>query len=388
MRLRPYWLILAIILAACSASPQRELPTYVPWPADLTATVQEVAMNDLIAPATVAFDEVIAPATFAATSQSSYSNLTLPPTFTSTLIPTLSLSPSAIPSATAINTITPSPTSIPTLEATTFPEREEADYSSITYEEARALLLETPLMSIPEEYVRQIYARGQARGLNQDFLLSVGDCNTESEWYLQSLLDDKPPQGEGVNISYFQDSDVQTTIDYYRDAFAFKGQSVNSGLNAMSVMDPFWANPNLCASGASPLACDFQQTQPFAALIMFGANDILVLNTAGYEMAMREIIELTLERDIIPILSTFTVRPTDDGTFEQGVRFNAVVIKLAEEYNIPLINFWLAAREIGDYGILLDNAHMTVPGFNIRNRLTLDMLTTLRQDVLAFGDET
>lgn len=410
--MRRYCLIVVIILAACSTTPQRELPTYVPWPDDsqvatvtstaqalaqmateshtpqvlvqvaaMTSTPQALAQNELIAPATISFDEVIEPISFSVTNQPSDEDL-----MASSSVP--NVTPSATITHTARNIVTLPPISTPFLTPTTFPEQEEAAYSRITYDEARELLFETPPLIIPEEHIRQIYARGQDKGLNQDFLLSVGDCNSESHWYLQSLLDDKPPEGEGVDVSYYQDIGVQSVIEDYRNAFAFKGQSVNSGLNAMSVMDPFWANSNLCASGTSPLACDFQQTQPFAALIMFGANDILVLNTAGYEMALREIIEFTLERDVVPILSTFTVRPMSDGTFEQGVRFNGVVVRLAEEYNIPLINFWLAAREVDSYGILNDNAHLTVDGFNIRNRLTLDMLTILRRDVLALGDET
>jgi hypothetical protein len=395
MPLRLHWLITLCILAACTANQQLTLPTYVPWPDEVTSTAQAVAMNELIEPASIDFNEVIAPATFAATSIPSLGELTLPPSFTPTFTPSSTMTPGLTATPTATATFIPSatatalpPTATPFLIPTDFPEHEEAVYSKITYDEARALLFETPLLLIPEKHIRQIYARGQGRGLNEDFLLSVGDCNSESHWYLQSLLDDAPPQGDGVDINYYQDISIQSTIDYYSDAFAFKGQAVNSGLNAMSVLDPFWANPNLCAPGASPLACDYQQTQPFASVIMFGANDIKVLNTAGYELALREIIEFTLERDIVPILSTFTVRPMSDGKFEQGTRFNGIVVHLADEYNIPLMNFWLAARDVDGYGILEDNAHLTVPGFNIRNRLTLDMLNTLRHDVLMIEDET
>lgn len=386
MRRSLSWLILVFILAACGTQQAATLSNYgrvsdARKPMRITPTPQIVAANtiiematptlipdELIEPVSVNFNAVIAPATFAASAV---------PTVTPTFTPTFTVTPS--PTITSTRT----PYRVPTA----FPEHEEALYSHITYDESRALLFDTPLLVIPEEHVRQIFGRGQVGGLNQQFLLTVGDCNSESHWYLQSLLDDTPPEGDGVDRSFYQDIAVQSMIEDYRDAFAFKGQSVNSGLNALSVMDPFWANPNLCPPGASPLDCDYQQKRPFASLIMFGANDIKVLNTAGYEMALRDIIEFTLHRDIIPILSTFTVRPLNDGTFEQGVRFNGVVVKLAEEYNIPLINFWLAAREVDGYGILDDNAHMTVPGFNIRNRLTLDMLNTIRRDILLIGDE-
>ena len=406
MRRGLHWLILLVVLAACSTEPESDLPRYARIsslkPLVISPTPQVLAMNatlvptvtptELIEPASVNLDAVIAPATFTATPIPALGELTLPPSFTPThtsLPPTFTATATITSSATASPTITdtPIPTNTPYRVPSPFPEHEESRYKNITYNEAHDLLLETPLLLVPEDHIQQVFARGQVGGLNDRFLLSVGDCNSESHWYLQSLLDDSPPQGEVVDINFYQDMSIQSVIETYSDAFAFKGQSVNSGLNAMSVMDPFWANPNLCPPGTSPLDCDFQQTRPFAALIMFGANDIKVLNTAGYEAALRDIIEFTLQRDTLPILSTFTVRQLNDGTYEQGVRFNGVVVKLAEEYNVPLVNFWLAAREADGYGILNDNAHLTVDGFNIRNRLTLDMLNTLRRDVLSIGDE-
>jgi len=284
-------------------------------------------------------------------------------------------------------TITPiAPTLTPTLrpiEPTSFqiitplPVVTEARYADITYDEAFDLLYDTPEIIIPMAHAIQIYARGQQRGLQNNFMLSVGDCNSESDWYLQTLLDDVPPD-VGVDATYYDDEVIQRTIAYYSNAFDFKGQSVNSGLNAASVMDPLWANPDLCPAGESPLTCDYRFTRPFASLIMFGANDINVLSTAGYEMAMRQIIETTLSRDIIPILSTFSVRPVDDTIYATGIRFNGVLIRLAEEYQLPLVNFWLATRTLDDNGILPDNAHLTVAGFNIRNQLTVEVLNQIR----------
>ncbi|MEL7436861.1 MAG: SGNH/GDSL hydrolase family protein, partial [Chloroflexota bacterium] len=143
---------------------------------------------------------------------------------------------------------------------------------------------------------------------------------------------------------------------------------------------------NLCASGLSPLTCDYDNLDPFASLIMFGANDINVLSTAGYERAMRNIIETTLDRDIIPILSTFSVRRVDGvatDAYIAGVRFNAVLVQLAIEYNIPLVNFWGASRDIPGNGIMEDNAHLTVAGFNIRNQMTIEILQELQTQVLT-----
>ncbi len=309
------------------------------------------------------------------------------PTETATLVPD---TPTATPShIVPTNTITPTntptlrpiePTPIP--QMTDLPQITESLYSDISFNDAYRLLMDTQLITLPSDHIQLIYERGRFKGLRDDFLLSVGDCNSESGWYLENLLDDAPPES-GVDASYYESEHIQSTIDYYSDAFAFKGQSVNSGLNAASVLDPFWASADVCPVGESPLTCDYQLTDSFAALIMFGANDVNVLSTDGYELAMRDIIETTLERDIIPILSTFTVRPIEgDAAYAIGVRFNAILVRLAEEYQIPLVNFWLATRDLADKGILEDNAHLTVPGFNIRNQLTVEVLTQLRTEIL------
>lgn len=356
------FLFMMIIMSACQpmATPiPRDLPTLVQFPTETPipptqeAVAQQATPTDIIVTATI---------------------ITLEPTATTeqaTLIP-----PTPTPTLQAI---------IPTDEpsGTEFPDITESRYADATFSEALELVRQTPLVVFPLEHVRSVYNRGRFRGLRDDFLLSVGDCNSESGWYLETLLDDSPPES-GVDRSYYEDQQIQSTLDYFSPTFGFKGQSVNSGLNAASVLDPFWASADVCPFGTSPLTCDYHLTDSFASLIMFGANDINVLSTASYELAMREIIETTLERDVIPILSTFTVRQIE-GTndYATGVRFNAVLIQLAEEYEIPLVNFWLATRDLADNGILEDNAHLTVAGFNIRNQLTVEVLSQLRTEIMT-----
>lgn len=357
-----YALLLLLFLAACQAADERVLPTLVAFPSAtmrlVTPTPDEAAMS---------MANVTLPATFTPTATQTESPLdtpTISPTDTPTLIP-----------------IIPTRTSV----ATAFPIREAAIYNEITFEESLELLRAAPIINVPIAHTNEIFQRGRERGLQADFLLSVGDCNSESHFYLRDLLDDTPPS-EGVDVSYYENPEVQSTITTYGESFNFKGQSVNSGLNSLSVMDSFWANPDICPAGESPLGCDYRFTQPFAALIMFGANDINVLSTADYELALRDIIEFTLDRDIIPILSTFTVRPIEgSGVYSHGVRFNGVIIRLAAEYDIPLVNFWLAARDLPDNGILPDNAHLSVGGFNVRNQLTIEMIRALQRDVIG-GD--
>lgn len=370
MHLRFAWIVLLVVsVSACNTAPAPTplvIPTLLPMP-------NEEGFIDI----TPTPDSAVQQATETATQI---------PTHTDSPIETVTTAVTSLPTNTDLPTATITPTLRPIIATdaplvTPFSQVDESVYADMSYQDAFDLVNQTPLLVLPTEHVRQIYHRGRFRGLRDDFLLSVGDCNSESGWYLESLLDDVPPEA-GVDASFYNSEDIQSTISYYSDAFAFKGQSVNSGLNAASVLDPFWASADVCPAGESPLTCDYLLTESFASLIMFGANDVNVLSTASYELAMRDIIEATLERDIIPILSTFTVRPTEDNTYAIGVRFNAVLIRLAQEYQIPLVNFWLATRDLADNGILEDNAHLTVAGFNIRNQLTVEVLSQIRTEIM------
>jgi hypothetical protein len=319
----------------------------------------------------------------------SISQLTLPPTFTPTFTitntavpmtdtptpipsPTATLTPTVTPSATITNTPPPYVSSTP------FTWEEGARYANLTYEEALLALNTTPILFLPVDHIQRIYEHGQSRSLHTDFLLNVGDCNTENVNYLVPLT-----YLAATSETMVIDALSLPTVERYSDSFRYKGQSVHSGLNALSVMDSFWARSGTCFSGETPLACDVRVTQPFATLVMFGANDINVLTLEGYEIAMRDIIEFLLAENIIPILSTFSVRDNvGDMRYPTAIRFNGVLIQLAQEYQIPLINFWRETLTLPDRGILSDNAHLKITGFEIRNRLTIDMLEALQANII------
>ena len=369
---------LVVVLTGCTSTTQSApLSVVLPAPTDrfLTAT------------STVATSTVTQTATMTSTTKArTFSQLTLPPTFTSTFTitntlppmtatPTFTPSPTATftPTVTASATITNTPP--PFISETPFTWQSGSLYEAITYEESLRALNSAPVLYLPVEHVRRIYRRGMERNLNPDFLLNVGDCNTENVNYLEPLTYlDSTSESTTVNLS---------TVETYSASFRFKGQSVNSGLNALGVMDAFWANSNSCYSGESPLACDVRTTQPFAAVVMFGANDLNVLTVEGYEIAMRDIIQFLLEREVIPILSTFTVRDdVGDMRYDTAIRFNGVLVRLAGEYDIPLINFWLEAQRLPDRGILSDNAHLKQEGFELRNRLTVAMLEAIQTQII------
>jgi len=245
---------------------------------------------------------------------------------------------------------------------------------------------------VPEisENAKQIYADGLARGNNPNTFAKVGDCMTHTPYFLEPI-----GQGEYDLAEY---EDLQTVIDTYSleelNSFARESQASAGGFNSASVLDSMWANPEFCEAGETPLECEFRTMQPSIALIMFGTNDVYYLDEASFDFFMRSIVVETIRNGTLPVLSTFPHRPEFP---EKSVLYNQIVAKVAQDYDVPLINLWLALEPLLNKGIdEVETTKMSVPaggevcafigpnleaGFTVRNLLTLQALDVVLKSV-------
>jgi hypothetical protein len=247
-----------------------------------------------------------------------------------------------------------------------------------------AALYAAPLISPISDAMRAVYRRGRDLGSRPDVVTKVGDSLSADPLYLTVMSQEEVVLGP---YDYLYD-----TLTYFRDSMALANVAAQIGLTSYVVFDPMWANADLCRAGESPLACDYRRKQPSIALIMFGANDVRHIDAESFAENMREIVEFTLDRGIIPVLSTFSYSP-DAEYWWLSVAFNQAIIDLAAEYEVPLINLWAAARPLDNYGLDIDLTHMSHSGFSylkydtgheswygvsLRNLLSLVMLDELR----------
>lgn len=360
-------LLVVLILAACqpaSTPVPVVLPTLMPSATHSNSVVTSAAVRSTLPP-------TFTP-TYTYTPQGA-----LALTATKTPLPTQTARPSRTPHPTATN-IVANPT------ATPFVERSEAViYDDMETEAMLKLLNDTPALYVPDPaHLPLIFERGQERDLQQDFMLGIGDCNTESRYFLHPVTNEH--SSDGVADVFLARSDVQDLVSYFEPTFDQQAESANSGFNALTVFDPLWTRAEFCEAGESPLACDIREHDPFAMMVMFGANDVLVLTTEAYETALRDIIEYALAEGVIPILSTFAFDPSgyNGQNYQKSIRMNAVIRLLAEEYGVPMVNFWREVQSVPGSGILPDNAHLNVEAFEIRNQLALEMLRYLRAEVI------
>lgn len=209
-----------------------------------------------------------------------------------------------------------------------------------------------PIMPTVSERTREIYYAGQAQGRNPHVFAKVGDCMTAAPDFLM-------PFGRG-EYDLGEYGYLQATIDYFTlvavrevggqevNSFTNPSQAAGSGFTSAGPLDSTWANPEWCQSGESPLACEYRLSNPSLTLVMFGTNDVFFVEVDRFDLYVRRIIEETMDAGIVPIISTF---PPRLDLLEETETFNRIVVRIASDYDVPLVNLWLAMQDVPGYGV-------------------------------------
>lgn len=265
----------------------------------------------------------------------------------------------------------------------------DADMAHADVQLAPTILYETPVLPhrIDADFLRDVYERGQANGNDPHAVVKIGDCNTASGLFLTPFSTGTYDLGP---YDYLRD-----VTHAYADSFGRRSLASRDGFNASSIFDPLWAMSDDCNPNEPPLLCEFRNNPASVAFIMFGQNDIFTLSRDQYRDYLSDIVAHSLDLGVIPVLSTFTNRPEFEDKWGQIMALNVITIEVANEYNVPLINFWLAAQPLPGYGIGGDFAHLTAGGEGITfdgretqygltlyNLAVLNMLDVIYHDVI------
>lgn len=206
-----------------------------------------------------------------------------------------------------------------------------------------------PVIPVVSAHAREIYARGLARGNNPNAFSKVGDCQNIRQYFL-GLFEGFQLKGTGYD-------DLQPVVDQFPQSYTRKSLAVKTGFNVASVLTSINADPTQCQAGENPMACEYRLWNPSIVIISMEtwAKD---RPADLYENYMRQILDYTLSKDILPILATKADNLEGDHTI------NRIIVKLAYEYDIPLWNFWLAVQPLPDKGLLEDGFHLTNGSMN------------------------
>lgn len=222
------------------------------------------------------------------------------------------------------------------------------------------------------QHVLQIYQEGQAQGRNPHNFSVIGDCQSIPFVFLG-------PFGRGILMPTSAESFLLDAITQFKDSFIRWSVTSRGGFTAASILNPLQADSHYCKPGETPLTCEYRLNNP--AFVFITLETWLDLNTVDrYETYLRQILDYVIEHGTIPILIT----KADSADVLNGrYVINPAIVRVARDYDIPVINFWKSAQYLPNGGIdpAKEGFHLSQAGYNLKNTLALRALYNIWQAV-------
>jgi len=221
-----------------------------------------------------------------------------------------------------------------------------------------------PVIPVVSRTTRELYQSGQTSGNNPHAFSKIGDGEISTAWFFTAF-----DLGEDYyDLGPYQD--LLPVIEYFDGSFGRTGVAARRGFNTKRILDPSAHDPNLCESGESPLTCELRLHQPAFAILSLGTNQ--VWQPEEFETGMRQILDILLAKNIVPILST------KGDNLEGDHRINRTIACLAQEYDVSLWNFWSAIQSLPNHGLQSDLEHLTYGINNFSDDHAMQSAWTLR----------
>ncbi len=195
----------------------------------------------------------------------------------------------------------------------------------------------------------EIYKKGIAMGNDPYRFSKIGDCQNISTYFL-AALEDPDLYSLGEEYAYLQEA-----IDWFFGSYSRESLAVAGGLNVAAVLSPFHADVEKCKPNENSLACEVRIYNPSIVIVSLEEN--WGSRTAEtYEEHLRTIVEYLIGEGVLPILATKA------DNVEGDYSINKSIVKIAEEYELPVWNFWLAVQPLPNHGLESDGFHLTLAG--------------------------
>ena len=204
----------------------------------------------------------------------------------------------------------------------------------------------------------EIYKKGRKFHTNPYAFSVIGDCESSESWFLGDFEHDIG----NYNLGPYQN--LQTVINAFQGSYGRKSLAVGNGFNSASILSPFWANQDFCNMSETPLECEIRIHHPSFVLVLLGTNDIY--NLEKYESNLHLILTSLIEQGIVPVLATKA------DNLEGNHQINDIISRLANEYEIPLWNFWRVVQPLSNQGLQDDKAHLTWAGNDFSDPVVMD----------------
>lgn len=242
-----------------------------------------------------------------------------------------------------------------------------------------------------------IYHRGVSHGNRAAVFAKVGDSiSVDGGYFLVPV---------GMGWANYGSTPYQETADYFSATLVREGNSFSQwskstigGITSTGLIDQSQIGRRGCEQ--PPLMCEYDEIRPSLAIILIGSNDSgFGVPLGTFETSLRQIIEISLNRDIIPVLSTLPRWMGKGDAYPRHTElFDAVIVRLAKEYGVPWVDLRAVLEPLPHWGLSSDGVHPSAPanwtqaadltdlylnyGYNNRNALTLEALQQFREHVI------
>jgi hypothetical protein len=187
-----------------------------------------------------------------------------------------------------------------------------------------------------------VYERGIGSGNNPGAFSKIGDGEISTVWFLDHY--DRDP----ANYELGQHTDLQAVIDQFAGSYGRVSMAAGRGFTTATILG---SGVQGCGEGESRLDCELRLHRPSFAIVSLGTGQ--VWEPATFAAGLRLIVERLLTAGVVPILSTKADDLEGDGSI------NRFIVGLADEFDLPLWNFWLAAQPLPAHGLQPDLEHLT-----------------------------
>ena len=205
-----------------------------------------------------------------------------------------------------------------------------------------------PVIPPASETARELFQRGQVGGNDPRAFSKIGDGEISTEWFFMVFELGEAYYDLGTH------QELRPVIDHFGGSFERIGMAASRGFSTHKILDPAMSDPSTCESDESPLSCELRLHNPAFAILSLGTNE--VWKPDEFEAGMRQILDILLSQNVVPVLST------KGDNLEGDHRINRTIACLAQEYEIPLWNFWSAIQPLPNHGLQPDLEHLTYSG--------------------------
>lgn len=194
--------------------------------------------------------------------------------------------------------------------------------------------MNAPILPEPTENIRAIYEYGQTLGNNPNAFSVFGDCQARPDEFFGLYETDE-------NLVNRLSPELQETVSHFAGSFNRESPTAQDGTTPGALLWTQWHGGRFgCTFAETPVDCELRIHNPSFVIIQIGSH----FESRNTEY-LRRIIAQLIDKGVVPILAT----KADNRELDH--RINRDMYLLAQEFDLPLWNFWGALSGLPNRGL-------------------------------------